>query len=59
MKQYKEIHVALKCGHTAIWDAEKGDWDDYCYGGPIFIIKKDGEWVGIYNMDIVASIIVK
>lgn len=43
-----------------IWDADKGEWDDYTYGdGMAFIIKKDGEQVGIYNMNSVVSIVIK
>lgn len=59
MKQYSIIEVSLRGCHTAIWDATKGEWDDYSYNGSAFIIKKDGAWVGIYNMDCVQSIIVK
>ncbi len=58
-KEYTTINVALKTGMTAVWDAEKGEWDDYSYDCGIFIIKKDGAWVGIYNMDVIASIVVK
>lgn len=35
------------------------DWDDYMYDGKYFIIKKNGVWVGMYNLDYVISIIVK
>ncbi len=59
MKQYNTIEISLKGGHTAIWEASKGEWDDYSYNGSAFIVKKDGVWVGIYNMDVVHSIIVR
>lgn len=59
MKQYNVIEIFLKGGHTAVWEANKGEWDDYSYNGSAFIVKKDGVWVGIYNMDCVHSIIVK
>ena len=58
-KAHKEVHISLKCGDTAVWEAEKGEWDDYSYDGKAFIIKSKGLWVGIYNMDTVANIIVK
>ena len=50
---------ALKNGMTACWEADKGEWDDYTYDGKAFIVKKNREYVGIYNMDCVSSIIVK
>jgi hypothetical protein len=53
------INVALKNGMTACWEADKGEWDDYTYDGKAFIVKKNREYVGIYNMDCVSSIIVK
>ena len=59
MSKYTTIEVTFKNGHSAIWDAEKGEWDDYTYEGSIFAIKKDGAWVGIYNMDSVFSVVVK
>ena len=59
MKSYKTIEVTFKNGHSSIWEADKGEWDDYVYDGKAFIIKKDGAWVGIYNMDSVFSVVVK
>ena len=59
MKHYSTIEVTFKNGHSATWEAEKSEWDDYAYDGKVFIIKKDGAWVGIYNMDSVISVVAK
>lgn len=59
MKKYNIIEVTFKNGHSAVWEADKNEWDDYAYDGSAFIIKKDGAWVGIYNMDSVISVVVK
>ncbi len=59
MKNFNTIEIAFKNGHSAVWEANKGEWDDYAYDGKVFIIKKDGSWVGIYNMDHVISVVVK
>ncbi len=55
----KIISVALKTGMTACWESALDEWDDYCYDGTAFVIKKNGEYVGIYNMDSVISVVVK
>ena len=59
MKNHNTIEVTLANRHTATWEADKGEWDDYSYDGKVFIIKKDGEWVGFYNMDHVICVVVK
>ena len=59
MKNYETISVTLNGGHTDCWEASKGEWDDYYYDGTVFIIKQNGAWVGIYNMDNIISVIVK
>lgn len=59
MEKYKTIEVSFKSGHTAVWDSDQGDWDDYAYDGKVFIVKKNGAWVGIYNMDCVLSVVIK
>lgn len=59
MENYKTIEVTFSNGHSAIWEAEKGEWDDYSYDGKVFIIKNGGAWVGIYNMSHVISVVVK
>ena len=33
-------------------------WDDYEYMYGLFIVKRRGVWIGIYNMDVVACIVV-
>lgn len=35
------------------------EWDDYSYEGAVFVVKYNGSWVGIYNMDNVLSIIIE
>lgn len=50
----KDIIITLKDKTQIIWD--KDEYDDYSYEGPIFVVKKDQEWVGIYNMDRVISV---
>lgn len=57
--KYNIIEVTLTDQQTAVWEADEGDWDDYIYDGTAFIIKKDGAWIGIYNMDHVISVVVK
>lgn len=59
MKGFNTIEITFKNGHSANWEADKGEWDDYAYDGKTFIIKKNGAWVGIYNMDSVISVVVK
>ncbi len=59
MKNYNIIEVTLKGGHSAVWESGKDEWDDYAYDGKVLIIKKNGAWVGIYNMDSVISVVVK
>lgn len=56
---YNTIEVSFKSGQSTIWKADNGDWDDYDYDGKMFIIKKDGNWVGFYNIDSILSIILK
>ena len=53
----EKIIITMKSSTEAVWN--KGEWDDYHYDGKCFVIKKDGSWVGIYNMDCVISIVVK
>lgn len=59
MNNYNTIEITFKNGHSAVWEANKGEWDDYAYDGKVFIIKKGDSWVGIYNMDHVISVVVK
>ncbi len=51
------ITIALTNNVEVKW--EKGEWDDYHYDGKYFIIKKDGAWVGMYNLDYIIGIVVK
>lgn len=40
MKNYNTIEVSFSNGHSAVWEADKDEWDDYSYDGTAFIIKK-------------------
>jgi len=57
MKKFSTIEITFVNSHTAIWNVD--EWDDYAYDGKVLVIKKDGAWVGIYNMDSVISVVVK
>lgn len=51
------IKIVFKNGSIAKW--KQDEYTDYKYDGKCFIVIKDGQWVGFYNMDSVASIIIK
>ena len=46
-----------KNGSVCKW--KQGSYTDYKYDGKCFIIIKDEQWIGFYNIDSIISIIVK
>ena len=48
------IKITMKNGETAKWT----NYTDYKYDGKFFIVIRDGEWVGFYNLDHVISIVI-
>ena len=54
---YQTITITMKNSEQFVWG--KDAWDDYHYDGKCFIIKKNGEWIGFYNLDQVVSIVVQ
>lgn len=53
----KMIKIVFKNGCICKW--KRKEYTDYKYDGKCFIIIKNEQWVGIYNMDSIVSIIVK
>lgn len=51
------IKIVMSNSEEVKWTKE--EWDDYVYDGKYFIIKRNGQRVGMYNLDYVISIIVK
>ena len=51
------IKIVMTNSDTVKWC--KDEFDDYTYDGKFFIIKRNGEWVGFYNLEYVISIIIK
>lgn len=51
------IKVVFKNGSVVKWKPR--EYTDYKYDGKCFIIIRNGQWVGFYNMDSVVSIIIK
>lgn len=50
------IKITLKNGDTCIW--KSGEFTDYKYDGKCFIVIKDKEWIGLYNIDSIVSVII-
>lgn len=51
------IKIILRNGCIVRW--KKKQWTSYKYDGKCFIVIKDNEWAGIYNMDSIISVVVK
>ena len=50
------IRVYFKDGHVD--EIPQRLWDDYEYNYGLFVVKRKGAWIGIYNMDTVACVTV-
>lgn len=49
-----KIIIVMKDDEIIEW--EQDDWNDYEYDKKCFIIKKDGVYLGIYNIDCIKYI---
>lgn len=50
------IDIVWKDGTHETW--ESGDYTEYTYNEQTFVVIKDAKWIGIYNIDCVAKIVV-
>lgn len=50
----KDIVITLRDGDIIIWS--ENEYDDYSYEGSVFVVIRNNEWVGIYNMKDVVSV---
>lgn len=51
------IRIVLKNGKVLKW--KKKEWDDYKYDGKYFIVIKNENWIGFYNLGSIISIRIK
>lgn len=51
------IKITMTNSQEVKWNKE--EYDNYMYDGKFFIIMKNNEWIGFYNLDAVISIVVK
>lgn len=51
------IKITMSNSQEVKWGKE--EYDNYMYDGKCFIIMKNGEWIGFYNLNAVISVIVK
>ncbi len=51
------IKITMTNSQEVKW--QRDDYTDYMYDGKYFIIIRNGEWIGFYNLDHVISIIIK
>lgn len=51
------IKITMSNSQEVKW--ERTEYDNYMYDGKFFIIIKNGEWIGFYNLNSVISIVVK
>ena len=56
VKDKKKIKVYFKDGKVDIIPQRL--WDDYEYNDKLFVVKRKGAWIGMYNIDVVACIVV-
>ena len=51
------LKITMNNSQEVKW--QKEEYDNYMYDGKFFIIIKNGEWIGFYNLNAVVSIVVK
>ena len=51
------IKITFKNGSVSIWKSD--EYTDYKYDEKWFIVIKDEQWVGLYNIDSVVSVAIR
>lgn len=55
-KQKHEIRVYFKDGREDV--IPQKFWDDFEYVDHLFAVMRKGAWVAVYNMDVVACVVI-
>lgn len=50
------IKIIFRNGDFVTWN--EGEYTDYKYDGKCFVVIKNEQWIGIYNIDTISSITV-
>lgn len=48
------LEITMKNGNTITYDADS--FTDYSYQGAVFVVIRNCQWIGIYNMNMIAFI---
>ena len=54
-KKKKKIRIYFKDGKTDVIPQKL--WDDYEVNHGLFVVKKNGEWIAFYSIDIIACMV--
>ena len=58
MKIMNKATIKIYFADGRVDELPSGIWDDYQYIDRLFVVKRRGVWIGIYNMDAVDCIVV-
>ena len=50
------LRITFQNGDIVYWEEEK-EFDEYRYDGTLFIVIKGKQWVGLYNIDCISSVV--
>lgn len=59
MKKYEKIRVRMDDGRTDTWEARKDQCDGCALEVGAFVVKKDGEAVGVYSLAHMISAVIE
>lgn len=59
MRKYSTIKVHMDDGRTDTWEVRKDQCDGYALEAGAFVVKKDGEAVGVYSLAHMISAVIE
>lgn len=58
MSKKKKKRIKIQCKEGKVDVIPQKYWDDYEVNWNLFVIKKNGEWVAFYSLDMITCMVV-